>query len=132
MAEGLGRPVKYSEQQILEWINNWSATIVPARLFFNGKDRISWQHLIDVRGKNATISDHFARAQELRGATIAEGIQDIVEEMKRGEIPSDVARVAIDAYKWHASKLAPRNYGDKVQTEHTGTIDHVITGMEIK
>jgi hypothetical protein len=131
MAAGSGRTPKYTEEQIIEWIDEWSSTIKPAKKFFNGKDRISWQHLIDLRGKNTVISEHFTRAQEFRGATIAEGIQDVVEEMRNGEIPADIARVAIDAFKWHASKLAPKNYGDKLQTEHSGEIKTVITGMEI-
>lgn len=132
MKEGLGRKPKYTEEQIIEWIDEWAAELKPAKSYFNGRDRISWQHLIELRKGNATISEHFVRAQVTRASTVAEGIHDVVDEMKRGEIPSDVARVAIDAYKWHAGKLAPREYGDKVQTEHTGEVNHVITGMEIK
>lgn len=30
------------------------------------------------------------------------------------------SRLRVDARKWYAGKLAPRKYGDKVTTEHTG------------
>ena len=35
----------------------------------------------------------------------------------------DRTRLQIDARKWYASKLAPKKYGDKLQTEITGTLD---------
>jgi hypothetical protein len=33
------------------------------------------------------------------------------------------ARVRVDARKWRASKLAPKKYGDRLQTENTTTLE---------
>ena len=33
------------------------------------------------------------------------------------------AKLRIDTRKWAASKLKPKKYGDKITTEHTGSID---------
>lgn len=42
-----------------------------------------------------------------------------------------VLQIQIDALKWLLSKLAPKEYGDKVAVEHEGEINHVVTGMKI-
>jgi hypothetical protein len=36
-------------------------------------------------------------------------------------------RLQVDARKWYASKLAPKKYGDKVETTLTGSVDHNLT-----
>jgi transposase-like protein len=34
------------------------------------------------------------------------------------------ARLRVDTRKWAASKLKPKKYGDKIQTEHSGQVTH--------
>ena len=41
------------------------------------------------------------------------------------------AKLQTDTRKWLLSKLAPKEYGDKVAVEHEGEINHVVTGMKI-
>ena len=36
-------------------------------------------------------------------------------------------RLQVDARKWYASKLAPKKYGEKVETTLTGSVDHNLT-----
>jgi len=55
--------------------------------------------------------------------------QDYLEEPQRdaftGKIDSgwvQLQRLKIDAKKWELSKLKPKKYGDKIQTEHSGEI----------
>lgn len=57
------------------------------------------------------FSDHYARAREQQAATYADDIVDIADS----EPDPKRARVRIDARKWHASKLAPKKYGDKLE-----------------
>jgi len=43
------------------------------------------------------------------------------------------SKIRYDARKWIASKLAPKKYGDKTQTEHSGVVGvQQITGMIVK
>ena len=43
------------------------------------------------------------------------------------------SKLRVETRKWIASKLKPKKYGDKVQTEHSGSVAITpITGMEIK
>lgn len=65
---------------------------------------------------DAAFAQQYARAREAQADTLADEIIDIVDS----EADSARARVRMDARKWYASKLAPKKYGDKLQTELTG------------
>ncbi|WP_374520368.1 terminase small subunit protein [Hydrogenophaga sp.] len=77
----------------------------------------------------------YAYAREQQADLYAESIVDISDELEiqatyQGEevrldvSPTAVARnrLRVDARKWYAAKLAPKKYGDKIQTEHSGSI----------
>lgn len=119
---------EYSEDQIIEWIREWSTTTKPGSSFFS-RNKISWGYLFEIRSKNERIAEEYARAQEVRGETVAENIQTVVGKMLKGDIASDVARVAIDAYKWHSSKLFPRKFAEKIQTEHSGEVINKVINL---
>lgn len=76
--------------------------------------------------EDASFQDDYARAIQARAMAHAERIDDLAEKAVRGEIPADVARVAIDAKKWTASRLLPKLYGDKQQVEATVTHTHTL------
>lgn len=58
----------------------------------------------------------YAHAREEQADVYAERIVDEAE----GATDAALGRLKMDALKWTASKLAPKRYGDKVTTEHTG------------
>jgi hypothetical protein len=68
----------------------------------------------------------YTRAIQARAIIHAERIDELAEMATRGEIPADVARVAIDAKKWTASRLLPKIYGDRTQVEATVTHTHTL------
>lgn len=91
--------------------------------------------------QNDTFRNQYACAREDQADFYASEIIDIADEevtmIKRSKHgnedddgleqevvfdPTAVARnrLRVDARKWYASKLAPKKYGDKVQTELTG------------
>ena len=79
----------------------------------------------------------YARAREAQADALAEEILEIADDgrndwMQR-EDPDNGgyefkgehvqrSRLRVDSRKWFVSKLAPKKYGDKVETEHTGTV----------
>lgn len=65
--------------------------------------------------------EKYARARELQQDREADHIVVIADET---EDPQK-ARLQIDARKWRASKLAPKKYGDKLDLNHTGTIERL-------
>lgn len=62
---------------------------------------------------NRDFRDQYARARETQASAYADEIVDIADTEKDPQ----KARVRIDARKWHASKLAPKKYGDFNRTE---------------
>lgn len=59
-----------------------------------------------------------ARARELQADLMDDLILDTANSCTVED--AQAARVKISAYQWRASKLAPKRYGDKVQTEVSG------------
>lgn len=62
----------------------------------------------------------YARAREAQGDAMDDKILAVADASTPETAAAD--RIKIDAYKWRASKLAPKKYGDKTAVEHSGTI----------
>jgi len=74
--------------------------------------------------------DHYARARELGADAMAElALSEATAAMK----PEDVqrARLAFDARKWWAGKVAPKKYGERVATEVSGPDGRPIETREL-
>ncbi len=67
-----------------------------------------WVRSQDVEGKLAT---QYACAREDQADYLADEIVDLADDEK---IPADSRRIRVDARKWVASKLRPKQYGDKL------------------
>ena len=65
---------------------------------------------------NPDFRDQYVHAREQQAHAIAE------KALREAEAAADaqLGRLAFDARKWFASKVAPRVYGDKITQEHTG------------
>lgn len=70
------------------------------------------------------FAEQYARAREDMADNDADKISYVVDEVLRGNIDAQAARVAIDAYKWSAGKRRPKRYGDnqRLEVENTGTV----------
>ena len=60
----------------------------------------------------------YARAREVQAEHYAEDIVEIADT----EPDAARARVRVDARKWTAAKLLPKKYGDRVNLDHSGSI----------
>jgi hypothetical protein len=67
------------------------------------------------------FSVQYARAREEQADYYADEIIDIADAAK----DANLARLQIDARKWKASKLQPKKYGDKIDLNHSGAIEHL-------
>lgn len=97
---------------------------------------------------NEDFRDNYARAREAQADFLADEILSIADDgrqdtktiMKAGELVkvedtewTNRSKLRVEARKWVASKLKPKKYGDKLQTEHSGELSiKQITGMEVK
>ena len=68
------------------------------------------------------LASQYARAREERADYYAESILTTAQATLAGRVKPDAARVAIDAFKWTASKMAPKKYGDRIQADVSGQL----------
>lgn len=80
------------------------------------------------------FAEQYTRAREAQADHMAEEILEIADDGSNDSYidgdgnkrtDQDViarSRLRVDARKWLASKMAPKRYGDKLQTELTGTL----------
>jgi hypothetical protein len=71
---------------------------------------------------NPEFSEMYTRACEDMADNDADKISDVADQVLKGLVDPQAARVAIDAYKWSAGKRRPRKYGDKVDITQTTTV----------
>lgn len=71
--------------------------------------------------EDGDFSAQYARAREQQADFYADEIIDIADEAK----DANLARLQIDARKWKASKLQPKKYGDKIDLNHSGSIENL-------
>jgi hypothetical protein len=83
---------------------------------------------------NSDKAKQYARATEVRADVIFDDILSIADENDNDTyvndngievVNNDViqrSRLRIDARKWVLSKLNPKKFGDKIQTEHSGEV----------
>lgn len=67
-------------------------------------------------------ADQYARATEALARDQVEKLEAVIEEVRSGKIPTEVAKIEIDARKWIASKLFKPTWGDKVAVDHSGAV----------
>lgn len=71
--------------------------------------------------EDGEFSAQYARAREEQADFYADEIIDIADTAK----DANLARLQIDARKWKASKLQPKKYGDKIDVNHSGSVEHL-------
>lgn len=87
---------------------------------------------------NEKFRDLYARAREDQADTLADEIQAIADEPMLGQKTTKKAngdvevvegdmiehrKLRVDARKWIAAKLKPRKYGERLEHEHSGSVN---------
>ena len=67
--------------------------------------------------------DSYARALESLAGAQVEKVERAIADMRKGKLDAAQARVEIDARKWFASKFFPKQYGDRLDLNHSGSLD---------
>jgi transposase-like protein len=68
----------------------------------------------------AELSGQYAHARASLIDVLTDEIESIADRVEADQAAVAKARLQIDARKWNLSKVMPRRFGDKVQTEVTG------------
>ena len=92
------------------------------KLGFNRRTIIGW-----IDG-DAAMQHRYARACEERAVCVAEDSM-LEARAAAGMDAAGVAaqRLIVDTLKWHASKLAPKKYGDKIENTIVGDANNPLT-----
>ncbi len=65
----------------------------------------------------------YARAREDAADTLADEIRELARRVERGDLEPNAGRVSIDALRWIASKLKPKQYGDRARVDMAGSLE---------
>jgi hypothetical protein len=105
-----GRPTLYTEElveEICAQVSDGLSLLAVCRDDRMPTTRTVYRWLDD----NEEFCRKYARAREMQGhANAAMAVESAV-----GAHDAQLGRLAYDALKWHASKLAPKVYGDKTE-----------------
>ena len=83
----------------------------------------AYRTVLGWRVANEQFSRMYARAREDAADTLADQIRELAERVEKGKLEPNAGRVAIDALKWIASKLKPRQYGDRQRMDLAGSLE---------
>jgi hypothetical protein len=82
----------------------------------------------DAVAKDDVRAAQYAHAREARGLALAEQALEIADDL---DIPADHKRLMLDARKWFASKLNPKQLGEKLDLNHGGGVDLRVTAIDV-
>lgn len=71
-----------------------------------------------VNGEHKEFSDNYRAGRQANGEAHGDRIAQLGQQVIDGALDPQAAKVAIDALKWSAERMAPRQYGAK--QIHTG------------
>lgn len=79
--------------------------------------------------EHSEFTNQYLEARRLQATVLADSMLDISEDINTFEDKEGVERIDsgilgrsklnYEILKWHASKMAPKIFGDKIQTEHS-------------
>ena len=116
---GAGRPSLYTPelaQKICERI----AAGEPIYLICKENGMPSRDSVDRWQSQHPDFAANCARAKRDRADLMAKKHHDVVDKVMVGELPPDVARVALSGLEWQAKVMNPKAYGNKVETEISG------------
>ena len=87
--------------------------------------------LIDWLATKPSFRERYARAKEITADWHFSRVLEVAEDENITDIQK--ARLRVDAHKWYAEKLSPRQYGQqKQQVEISGGIDVSVQTLDVR
>ena len=114
-----GRPTDYNEE-IAARICSEVASGRSLRSVVKDDDMPAMSSVFLWIAKYPIFSEQYAQAQSDRTVAWSEDLVEIADDAS-GDTQRDKLRV--DTRKWLMSKMAPKRYGDKIETVHSGGIE---------
>jgi hypothetical protein len=120
-----GRPSDYTEE-LAERICDRLATGDSLTTVCKAEDMPAKTAVLRWLAKHESFRTQYAKSKEVATEALAEQYFDILDEVPPMKPDGSIDAAAVtwaknraDARKWYLSKIAPKKYGDKIQTEHS-------------
>ena len=84
-----------------------------------------------VDGTQPEFVDKYFKAREAAGYVHADRIQEIATNLEHEAIQPQVAKVALDAYKWTAERMAPKGHSPRTIQDHQSSDGSMSPQQEI-
>ena len=90
------------------------------RAICNDTHMPNWRTVWRWLDSNDDFASRCARARTLQAEALECDMAEIEADTLSGAVDPKAANVVLSSKRWRAAKLAPKKYGDKIQTELTG------------
>lgn len=91
-----------------------------------GLEPTKFYRILAAEEGESPLAKRYARARANRAFSRVEKVDDIIDDLRAGLIDHNTARIMIDAVKWQAGKENQGKFGEKVEVEQTGKVEHTI------
>ena len=72
----------------------------------------------EIEGTDILFCDQYHASREAAGYSHADEALDLRHELRTGEIDPHTAKVILDALKWGAERMAPKNHSARQEIDH--------------
>lgn len=69
--------------------------------------------------KHDEFREQYTHAREAAGYAHGDGVIEVVEAVRNGDIDAQTARVMMDGLKWAAERMAPKSHSSRQEIDHT-------------
>lgn len=114
----IGRPITYTPD-VAEELCARIAEGRSLRSVVTDSDMPSWRTVWRWLQADETFRAQYAEAREMQAHAVADTATD--EAIAAPD--AQLGRLAFDARRWYAAKVAPRVYGEKLDLNHSGKVD---------
>lgn len=115
-----GRPTDYNSD-IAEKICAWLSGGKSLRAFCRQPGTPDAATVCRWIVRHEEFRKQYAQAREAAGYAHADGIIEIVEDVRSGELDHLSAKAMMDGLKWSAERMAPKAHSSRQEVDHSST-----------
>lgn len=116
----MARPTDYTPE-IAEAVCAWIAGGKSLRAFCKQSKTPDVTTVCRWIVRHEEFRQQYAQAREAAGYAHGDGVVEIVELLRSGEVDPQVARAMMDGLKWAAERMAPKSHSARQELDHTSS-----------
>ena len=119
---------KFTEEVLSEYLRRIAIDGRSARVVGKDSDMPSYEAFYQLKNRHQDVQARYNQAIEARATAIDDRIDEVLKDVREGNMDYQAGRLEIDTQKWRMAKFFPRLYGDnqKLEVEHkTSFVDEL-------